>query len=263
MLDFFSRFWRSRVTGTFLAGLVVLLPIVLTAFIIAWIVQFLRDALGPGTFLGELFRRGGGTILGEESVLAFWLGALIAVALIWFLGLIVRTEAQRGVQSSIDWVFANMPIVKAIYNPVSRVVRLATKRDSGGDLSGMSVVAVRFGDNDGTDVLALLASRDHYIIGDQRRVLVYLPSAPFPMTGGLVLVPENKLTVVPDMPVDDLFKIYLSLGALAPESMPPSMIRVRSDDAPLRNAKVIASGQGLHEPTGQGAKRPEDEKQGS
>ncbi len=236
MMDFLRGFWRSRVTGTFLAGLLVLLPIVLTVVIIAWLVGILRDALGPGTFLGELFRRGGSALV-QNDTLAFWLGVVIAIFGIWLLGAIVRTEARRGVQGAIDLLFARLPLVKSIYNPVSRVIRLATEK-GGGDLSGMDVVAVRFGGQDGTHILALLASNDYYYIGDLRRVMVYLPTAPFPMTGGLILVPEDSITVVPGMRVDDLLKVYFSLGALAPESMPPEMIRVRSDEAALLKAKV-------------------------
>ncbi len=237
MWEFFRSFWRSRVTGTFLAGLIVLLPIVLTVVIIAWLVQILRDALGPGTFLGELLRRGGSALV-ENDTLAFWLGVAIALIGIWLLGAIVRTEARRGVQGAIDLMFARVPLVKGIYNPVARVIRLATEK-GGGDLSGMDVVAVRFGGEDGTHILALLASHDRYYVGDLRRVMVYLPTAPLPMTGGLVLVPEDHITVVPDMKVDDLLKVYFSLGALAPESMPPNMLQVRPEDAALPKAERL------------------------
>jgi uncharacterized membrane protein len=237
-MEFLRGFWRSRVTGTFLAGLLVLLPIVLTVVIIAWLVGILRDALGPGTFLGELLRRGGSALV-QNDTLAFWLGVVIAILGIWLLGAIVRTEARRGVQGAIDLMFARLPLVKSIYNPVARVIRLATEK-GGGDLTGMDVVAVRFGGQDGTHILALLASNDYYYVGDLRRVMVYLPTAPFPMTGGLILVPEENVTVVPGMRVDDLLKVYFSLGALAPESMPPDMLRVRPEEAALPGAKVAA-----------------------
>jgi len=240
MLDFLRGFWRSRITGTFLAGLLVLLPIVLTVVILAWLVQILRDALGAGTVLGELLRRGGSALV-QNDTLAFWLGVIIALFGIWLLGAIVRTEARRSVQGAIDLLFARVPIVKGIYNPVARVVRLATEK-GGSDLSGMDVVAVRFGGNDGTHILALLASHDRYYIGELSRVMVYLPTAPFPMTGGLILVPEENITVVPDMRVDDLLKVYFSLGALAPESMPPEMLRVRADDAALPKAEIAGRG---------------------
>lgn len=231
MLEVFRVFWRSRVTGTFLAGLLVLLPVVLTVVIIAWIVQLLRDALGPGTFLGDLLTRGGGTIIGSNNALAFWLGLLIALVGIWFLGAIVRTEARRSVQAWIDRLFTSMPFVKGIYSPVSRVVRLATEKGSS-DLTGMRVVSLRLGGAAGADILALLASDRSYLVAGERRVLVYLPTAPLPMTGGLVMVPEESITVIPEMKVDDLLKVYFSLGALAPESLPASMLLARKQDAP-------------------------------
>jgi uncharacterized membrane protein len=228
MLEVLSRFWRISVIGSFLAGLLFLLPIVLTAVIIAWIIDFIRNSMGPGTFLGNLLQIGGGYILGpEQTLLSFWLGVGIALVGIWLLGLVVKTQAKSIIQNYLDGLVARVPFIRSIYAPVSRVVRLATDRSGGGsgDFSGMSVVSVRFGGEKGADILALLASPQLYMIAGQPRRLVYLPAAPLPMSGGLVLVPEASLTIIPEMKVDDLLKIYISLGALAPEIMPGAVSR--------------------------------------
>jgi uncharacterized membrane protein len=225
MLSWISRFWRTSVIGSFLAGLLFLLPIVLTVFIVAWIVDFMRSAIGPGTVLGTLLTRGGSYLAGlsNQDTLAFWLGAGIALAGIWLLGLIVKTGAKHIIQDYLDRLLTRVPFIRSIYNPVSRVVRLATDRGSGapGDLSSMSVVSCRFGSAaNGADILSLLASQHVYNIAGERRRLVYVPAAPVPMSGGLLLVPESAVTPVPEMKVDDLLKIYVSLGALMPEVMP-------------------------------------------
>ena len=225
MLSWISRFWRTSVIGSFLAGLLFLLPIVLTVFIVAWIVDFMRSAIGPGTVLGTLLTRGGSYLAGlsNQDTLAFWLGAGIALAGIWPLGLIVKTGAKHIIQDYLDRLLTRVPFIRSIYNPVSRVVRLATDRGNGapGDLSSMSVVSCRFGGApNGVDILSLLASQHVYNIAGERRRLVYVPAAPIPMSGGLLLVPESSVTPVPEMKVDDLLKIYVSLGALMPEVMP-------------------------------------------
>jgi uncharacterized membrane protein len=225
MLSWISRFWRTSVIGSFLAGLLFLLPIVLTVFIVAWIVDFMRSAIGPGTVLGTLLTRGGSYLAGlsNQDTLAFWLGAGIALAGIWLLGLIVKTRAKHIIQDRLDRLLTRVPFIRSIYNPVSRVVRLATDRGSGApsDLSSMSVVSCRFGSAaNGADILSLLASQHVYNIAGERRRLVYVPAAPIPMSGGLLLVPESAVTPVPEMKVDDLLKIYVSLGALMPEVMP-------------------------------------------
>jgi uncharacterized membrane protein len=221
MMKFLVSLWRNNVVTTFLAGLVVLLPVVLTILIIAWIVGFLRGQLGPGTFLGEILLRGGATITGPGyDTLAFGLGVLIALVGIWFLGFIARSEAQESISRFIDRIFTQVPIIRAIYNPVSRVVRMTTDKNT--DFSGMSVVACRFAGLE-TDVLALLASQEVYVIGGERRRMVYLPAAPIPMSGGLLLIAEHAIIPVPEMKVDDLLRIYFSLGALASDSMPSSL----------------------------------------
>jgi uncharacterized membrane protein len=225
MLNWISRFWRTSVIGTFLAGILFLLPIMLTVYIVASIVNFVRGAIGPGTILGDLLTKGGSYLSGlsNHDTLAFWLGAGLALAGIWFLGLIVRTGAKHIIQEYVDRLVTRLPFIRSIYNPVSRVVRLATERTNGGqgDLSGMSVVSCRFGSGQGgVDVLSLLANPQVYVIAGERRRLVYLPAAPIPMSGGLVFVAEAAITAVPDMKVDDLLKIYVSLGALTSEVLP-------------------------------------------
>jgi uncharacterized membrane protein len=239
MLEHLTRFWRTSVIGTFLTGVLFLLPVALTIYIVAWIIDFMRGQLGPGTLLGRLLTSVGGGIIGQDqNTLAFWLGLLIALVGIWCLGIIVKTQAKSMIQENIDSIFARVPLIRSIYSPVSRVVRLATKRD-GGDFSGMAVVTCRFGGPGGVDILALLASRDVYLIGGERRRLVYLPTAPIPMSGGLVLVPEHAVIPVPEMKVDDLLKVYVSLGALAPETFPANL--VASAAAPLTIAPASTS----------------------
>jgi uncharacterized membrane protein len=227
MSNWISRFWRTSVIGSFLAGLLFLLPIVLTIFIMAWIINIVRGAIGPGTILGDLLTWGGTYLLGRnQDFLAFWLGVGIALVGIWLLGLVVKTRAKSIIQNYLDSLFSRVPFIRSIYSPVSRVVRLATDRRTGapGDLSSMSVVSCRFGAGEvGVDVLALLASQHVYNIAGERRRLVYLPTAPIPMSGGLVLVAESAITPVPEMKVDDLLKIYMSLGTLAPEVMPAAI----------------------------------------
>lgn len=217
------RLWRNSITTTFLAGLVLLLPVVLTVLIMAWIIDVLRAALGPGTFLGNLLTTSGTTIIGPGyDTMAFFLGILIALFGIWFLGIIARSAAKQSIQRSLDRAFAKLPIIRTIYNPVSRVVRLATDKTTG-DFSGMTVVSCRFGGKDGVDVLALLANQQTYYIGGEPRCMVYLPTAPVPMTGGLVLVRKEAVVPVPEMKVDDLLRVYFSLGALAPDSLPRTL----------------------------------------
>jgi uncharacterized membrane protein len=152
------------------------------------------------------------------ETLAFFLGAAVALAGILFLGMFARSAAQRSIHEVIDNTFTKMPLVRAIYNPISRVVRLTTDKNT--DFSAMTVVMCRMGGAEGIDSLALLANQEVYNVFGERRRMVFIPFSPFPMSGSLILVPESTVRTVPEMKVEDLLRVYFSVGALAPDCLP-------------------------------------------
>jgi uncharacterized membrane protein len=211
--------WRTGIVGNLLTGLLVLLPLVLTVIIIGWIVGVVAAVLGPGTWFGDLLTSGGEALVGQKrEVIAFIVGVGLALASLWFLGLLVRVQARRAFDQTFDDVFSRVPLFRAIYRPVSQVVRMFA--GSNADLATMSVVMCRLGGQHGADVPALLASEKVYDVAGERRLLVYLPTSPLPAWGGLVLVPDACVIRVPAMDADALIKLYLSFGVLAPEVMP-------------------------------------------
>lgn len=237
-MKFLTYFWQRGVVSAFLTGLFVLLPVVLTFLIIEWLVTKLASALGPGTILGDLMTSGGSTIVGpSHAVLAFWLGTGIALVGVWALGVLVKIQARRQLGTLIDALFSRIPFVKSIYRPVSQVVRLLNSENQD-EFKGMSVVMCRFGGDNGAEILALLTTRSVFEVNGKRRQLVYLPTSPLPMSGGLVFVAEDCVAPVPGMNVDDLMKVYFSLGALMPDDESAALKRVaktpkHSTDKPL------------------------------
>ena len=224
MKGFIQRIWKSGVVGTFLTGLFFVLPIVLTIAIVGWIIGKLQAALGPGTWLGDAFSFGGGAIVGtQHSIVAFWLGVLIALGGIWMLGFVVRTRARNILERVLNALLDRLPLVRAIYGPVAQVVSMV--RGSGKeDVEGMSVVLCRFGHDSGASMLALLTSPTVYTLDEGNCHLVYLPTSPLPMSGGLTFVPTGSVSPVPDLDVDGLMRIYFSLGALTRQVMPSRFI---------------------------------------
>jgi uncharacterized membrane protein len=219
MRSFLGKIWMTGIVGNLLAGLLVLLPLMLTIVIIGWIVGVVAAFLGPGSWFGDLLTSSGKAIIGPtRDIIAFVVGAILALAGLWMLGLMVRIRARRALDQTFDDILGRVPLFRAIYRPVSQVVRMFA--GSNADLTGMLVVMCRLGGDHGADVPALLASREAYDVGGARRLLVYLPTSPLPAWGGLVLVPEACVVPIPNMDADALIKLYLSFGVLAPEVMP-------------------------------------------
>jgi uncharacterized membrane protein len=219
MRPILSNVWRTGIIANLLTGIFVLLPFVLTVLIIGWIVNTLVAVLGPDTWIGQLLTSGGAAFVGEKRrLIAFFIGAFIAVTGLWLLGLIFRTQARRALDRTLDDMLARVPLFRSIYRPVSQLVRLFA--GSNADLTGLPVVMCRLGGDQGVDVPALLAAEAVFDVGGDRRLLVYLPTSPLPAWGGLLLVPQSAVIHVRDMDADALIKLYISFGVLAPEVIP-------------------------------------------
>jgi len=214
-----GRIWRTSIIGNLVAGSLVILPFVLTVLIIGWVIKWIVAAFGPGTWFGDILTTGGEALIGpKREWLAFLIGAIVMLIILWLVGMAVRTQAQRTLQHVLDDVLAKVPLFRAVYRPVSQVVRLFA--GSNADLTGLPVVMCRIGGKQGVDIPAFLASDKSFDVADERRRLVYLPTSPLPAWGGLVLVAESAIIPVPDMDADALIKLYFSFGVLAPETIP-------------------------------------------
>ncbi len=219
MRAFLRRLWRISIIGNLVAGSLVVLPFVLTVLIIGWGLNWIVAAFGPGTWFGDILSISGAALVGpKRETLAYVIGTVIVLIILWGFGLAVRTRAQRTLQHVLDDLLAKVPVFRAVYRPVSQVVRLFAGGNA--DLSGLPVVMCRLGGEHGVDVPAFLASPQTYEVKGEKRLLVYLPTSPLPAWGGLVLVSEFAVIPVPDMDADALIKLYFSFGVLGPETIP-------------------------------------------
>lgn len=218
MLKRFLALFAGPVS-TLLAGIFVLLPLALTITILGWIARQIAGLIGPDSLIGAGLLALGERLVGaDHASVAFALGLLAAVVLVWLLGLVARTRARQALSSTIDGIVGRFPIVRGVYRPVAQVVRLLSEAPDK-ELSGLSVVSCRLGGPQGVDLLCLLTSHEVYVVDGERRRMVYVPTAPVPMSGGLLLVPEDAVRAVPGLSADELMQIYLSLGLSVPDGL--------------------------------------------
>ena len=212
------QIWRTSIIGNLFAGSMVILPFVLTVLIIGWAINWIVAAFGPGTWFGDILTIGGRAMIGPgREWLAFLAGVVLVLCLLWLLGIAVRTQAQRTAAHVIDDLLARVPLFRAIYRPISQVVRVFAGSNT--DISGLPVVMCGLGGENGVEVPALLASSKRFVLNGEKRLLVYLPTSPLPAWGGLVLVKESAVIPMPDMDADALIKLYFSFGVLGPETI--------------------------------------------
>jgi uncharacterized membrane protein len=213
----------SRLARTFIAGFLVVLPIVLTVVLVAWVGNLIITFVGPNSVVGKmLITIGFG--LAYSTWLAYLFGVLIVALCIYVLGMIVQSRLEHSVHNIIGNVMQRIPLIGYIYDMAKRLIAILERKDDGG-LSGMRPVWCFFGGEGGAAVLALLPSPDTITLHGEPYHVVLVPSAPVPVGGALVYVPVKWVRPA-DIGIEGLMSIYVAMG-VAPRQpgITPAMIK--------------------------------------
>lgn len=195
---------------TFVTGLVAALPLAATVAVVVWLLRTLRDWLGPDSFIGrQLVKLGLGA--SESELLSWLIGLGIVAAAVYALGLLVQTRLSGWWTRLVDTVLGRIPLVRHIYDLVRKFTDLLQQRDETATRS-MSAVWLHFGGpGKGAAVLGLLSTAEPIPLNGQPYVGVIVPTAPVPVGGALVYVPQAWVEPA-DVGVDALTSIYVSMG---------------------------------------------------
>lgn len=207
----------NRLLRIFVTGLLAALPLLATLLVLAWAVRLLYAWLGPQSAVGRAFTAIGLGVTGSE-IAGYGIGVLILAGAVFGLGLLVEANLQRGLKRGIDAIITRIPLVRSIYDLAQRFIELVSKRGDGIGAKSMSPVWCHFGGPGGAAALALLSTPEPVDIGGQRFVGVLVPSAPVPVGGLLIYVPEAWVTPA-DIGVEALTSIYVSMGVTSAQQL--------------------------------------------
>ena len=206
----------------FVTGALAALPLAATILVFVWAANVLIRWLGPDSGIGRLLVSIGLGVGGSE-VVGYALGVAIVAAAIFGLGLVIQTRLQRGLANAVNAMIERIPLVRSVYDLLRKMVALFGQRDEHGNgLHSMSAVWCHFG-GPGAEghcaALALLGSDVPVMVDGQRCLAVLIPTAPVPVGGGLLYVPEHWVTPA-DIGVEAVTSIYVSMGLTSPQHLP-------------------------------------------
>jgi uncharacterized membrane protein len=202
----------ESIATTWLAGLLVLLPVALTLGVLGWLLGLVYRLVGPHTIVGRMFAALGYPFSSNPG-LAYLFGTLVLIAGIYLLGLLVQAGLKRPLGWLADRTLRRIPLVSSLYGLADRFVSLLReKKDT--DVGAMSPVWCFFG-GDGVAVLALAPSAQPVEIEGRFYRAVLVPTAPVPFGGALLYLPVEWVRPA-SMGVDALTGIYVSMGINPP-----------------------------------------------
>ena len=193
-----------------LAGLFTLLPLVVTLWILKGIFTTLLDIFrGPLTWVAHLIQ------LPDPPTWALtFFSALATLLLLVLVGALMGNFIGRQLLSWLDELMLHLPVVKTIYGAIRQLMGAIQSGQSG---SFTEVVLVEW-PHPGSYTLAFVASRDcsWAIPGGQTMVAVYVPTAPNPTSGYVVMLEASKVRAV-NLSADQALTWAVSGGVVVPE----------------------------------------------
>lgn len=185
---------NKHLRNTFLAGVFAATPLAVTIFVIWYVEHLTREPVSA--------------LLGINIP---FIGVVLALVLIYLLGLAVTSIVGKVCLRAIDRVLLRVPILKELYTAWKHVSLTPGGRE--GIFSNVVLVP-----DEGGDMWTIGFSSGEAIAGDSDTCCVFLPASPNPMNGRLYFVRRHNVVRL-NMPSEEAFKIIISGGNYVPPEL--------------------------------------------
>jgi uncharacterized membrane protein len=239
--------WEG-IRNSFIAGLVLITPLVITLYILQVLFGFALNFIDPIVAETNL-----ADYTANVEAVARVLAAVLIVLVVSFLGFIAQRPSGQRLFGSLGRTVAIIPIFRTIYS----TIRQMSTSLSSGETSYDSLVLVEF-PREGFYSIGLDTSESPQAVSDVAGEPVrniFLPSSPNPAGGRLVLVPESQVHKV-DMSVRQGMGLIMTTGAGSRdgETVPPI-----SDMSPEEAVASLEELQAETQLAGTAGREPDDE----
>ncbi|MDR5694700.1 MAG: DUF502 domain-containing protein [Armatimonadota bacterium] len=201
---------QSAIRNYFIAGLLTLLPVVITLSVLVWLFHLLDSVLGWAFTL----------LLGRTVP---GLGLATSFLLVFVTGIFATNVLGRRMMGVVDRLMMQIPVARTIYSATKQLSDSILLRKRG---AFQKVVLVEW-PRKGLFTLGFVTGET---VGEaqektaERVFNVFIVTTPNPTTGFLVLVPESEIIPL-EMKVEDGLKMVISGGIVTPPDMSQITIR--------------------------------------
>ncbi len=191
-----------------ITGLVTILPVILTAYLLYWL------AVSAESALGHLIR-----FMVPDRFYRPGMGLAVGLTAIFIVGLLMHTYVVQRLFAFGEQFLFRMPLIKSVYRAIRDFFNYFSPT---GKKEFQQVVSVGIGNTDMRVIGFVTQTKPERIpknFGEQDSILVYLPLS-YMIGGYAVLVPKSAVRPV-DMTMEEAMRFTLTAGVTGLKT-PPS-----------------------------------------
>lgn len=208
------------IRGHFYAGLIVILPLFLTAFIINWIINIIIG-ISKGSFLVSIVNKAiyffgieANTSLVKVIYVLYLLSILVFITLI---GYVAKNIVGKKITRSINKMIGKLPVVKHIYTTINQIVTVVSSQQGSTykqavliEYPRKNIYSIGFLTSEENPPLSKIVGKD--------LCNIFVPTSPNPTSGMFISIPREDVVFL-DMKIDDAVKLIISGGVIIPGSL--------------------------------------------
>ena len=200
----------STLKRWFLAGLLVILPLAVTIWVLDIVVHFLDSSVN---FLPQDWK--------PEQVFGYKIpgvGVVLTVAIILTVGAFASNYLGSKMVRWWDRFLGQIPVVRSIYNAVKQISDTLFSNKGN---AFREVVLIQY-PRQGLWTMALVTGKPGGILAEhcspEEYINIYVPTTPNP-TSGFYLMVKRSETKALDVSVDEAIKSIIAMGVIAPRAL--------------------------------------------
>lgn len=201
-MSFYSDLTKS-VKKYFISGVLVVVPVILTYVVLKFLFNSFDSILQP-------------LLLNLLGYYIPGLGVLSTILLILLVGVLTRNIVGAKIYAFGDYMFTRLPIIRPIYSSAKQLLVAITEPSS----SSFREVALIEYPRKGCYAVSFISHRINLEVDGQykKMVAVFVPSTPTPISGMVVMIPEEDIQIL-DLTPEEGIKFLVSGGVASPSEL--------------------------------------------
>ncbi len=196
--------WKLKlkpVSKTFLKGLIAIIPITLTLYLLFWLAGTAELALG------NIFK-----FFFPDSWYIRGLGFVLGLPVVFFVGRFLESPTFRRRFNSVEQLVIQIPVVKSIYTAIRDFISLFSSEQKG-KFKQVVLVNVPPGNRQQIGFITVSDSEEFsYTFITENQVAVFLPFS-YQMGGNTVIMARENVVEI-DMSVEDALRFIATAGVV-------------------------------------------------
>ena len=204
---------KKDVRKRILTGLLLILPVYVTFFVVKFLFGFVGGILSP--IIKKAFQWYGVGLpktSAEEFIVTF-LGIILTFILLYFIGIFAANFMGKVIITYFENLLTKTPVIRNIYSSVKQIIHSISLP---GKQSFKRVVLIDF-PKEGTKSIGFVTGVTQYN-NEKKMINVFIPTTPNPTTGFLIFTSEDAVMDT-NLTVEDAFKALFSGGVLTPSDI--------------------------------------------